>query len=84
MNNGTAELPAARSYGSDAPDAFAKLEKELLQAEVRLAKALATVTGAGVFVVVAVDASARGSTAELNCQADWAPSMKNLSNPADV
>ena len=46
MNNGTLEIPAARSRGSDAPDELTKLKKELLQAEVRLAKARATVTGA--------------------------------------
>lgn len=48
MNNGTEELPTARSRGSDAPDELTKLKKELLQAEVRLAKARATVTGAEV------------------------------------
>ncbi len=52
MNNGTAEIPAARSRGSDAPDELTKLKKELLQAEVRLAKARATVTGAEIDIKV--------------------------------
>ncbi len=52
MNNGTAELPAARSRGSDAPDELTTLKKELLQAEVRLAKARATVTGAEIDIKV--------------------------------
>ncbi len=52
MNNGTVELPAARSRGSDAPNELTKLKKELLQAEVRLAKARATATGAEVDVKV--------------------------------
>lgn len=46
MNNGTVELPVSRPRTSDAPDELTKLKKELLQAEVRLAKARATVTGA--------------------------------------
>lgn len=46
MNNGTVEIPATRSRGSDTPDDLTKLKKELLQAEVRLAKARATLTGA--------------------------------------
>lgn len=45
MNNGTLETPT-RPRGSDSPDELTKLKKELLQAEVRLAKARATVTGA--------------------------------------
>ncbi len=52
MNNGTLEISAARSRGSDAPDELTKLKKELLQAEVRLAKARATVTGAEVDIKV--------------------------------
>jgi hypothetical protein len=52
MNNGTVELPAARSRGSDAPDELTKLKKELLQAEVRLAKARATVTVAEIDIKV--------------------------------
>lgn len=52
MNNGTLEIPASRSHGSDAPDELTKLKKELLQAEVRLAKARATVTGAEVDIKV--------------------------------
>lgn len=46
MNNGTLETPASRPRGSDASDELTKLKKELLQAEVRLAKARATVAGA--------------------------------------
>ena len=46
MKNGTLEIPATRSHGSDAPNELTKLKKELLQAEVRLAKARATATGA--------------------------------------
>lgn len=52
MNNGTVEIPSARSRGSDTPDELTKLKKELLQAEVRLAKARATVTGAEVDIKV--------------------------------
>jgi hypothetical protein len=52
MNNGTLELPASRPRGSEAPDELTKLKKELLQAEVRLAKARATVTGAEVDIKV--------------------------------
>jgi hypothetical protein len=52
MNNGTLEIPATRSRGSDTPDELTKLKKELLQAEVRLAKARATVTVAEVDVKV--------------------------------
>lgn len=46
MNNGTTELPVSRPRGADTPDELSKLKKELLQAEVRLAKARATVSGA--------------------------------------
>ena len=49
MNNGTVEIPALRSRGSDE---LTKLKKELLHAEVRLAKARATVTGAEVDIKV--------------------------------
>lgn len=52
MNNGTVELPHTRSHGSDAPDELTRLKKELLQAEVRLARARATVTGAEVDIKV--------------------------------
>jgi hypothetical protein len=52
MNNGTLENPAARSRGAEATDELTKLKKDLLQAEVRLAKARATVTGAEVDVKV--------------------------------
>lgn len=52
MNNGTTESPAARPRGSDAPDELTRLKKELLQVEVRLAKARATVAGAKVDIKV--------------------------------
>lgn len=52
MNNGTLENPAARTHGRDTPDELTKLKKELLQAEVRLAKARATVTGAEIDIRV--------------------------------
>jgi hypothetical protein len=52
MNNSTTEIPGARSRGSDAPDELTRLKKELLQAEVRLAKARATVTGAEIDIKV--------------------------------
>jgi len=52
MNNGTLESPTTRSHGSDAPDELTKLKKELLQAEVRLAKARACVTGAEIDIKV--------------------------------
>ena len=52
MNNGTLELPATPSRGADTPDELSKLKKELLQAEVRLAKARATVTGAEIDIKV--------------------------------
>ena len=53
MNNGTAELPASRvPRPGDEIDELTKLKKELLQAEVRLAKARATVTGAEVDIKV--------------------------------
>lgn len=52
MNNGTLENPAARTSSSEAPDELTKLKKELMQAEVRLAKARATVTGAEVDIKV--------------------------------
>lgn len=46
MNSATLESPATRSPAGPAPDELTKLKKELMQAEVRLAKARATVTGA--------------------------------------
>lgn len=52
MNNGTLEIPPTRSRGSETPDELTKLKKELLQAEVRLAKARATVTGAEIDIKV--------------------------------
>ncbi|HEY0947140.1 MAG TPA: hypothetical protein VGD81_17795 [Opitutaceae bacterium] len=53
MNNGTAEIPTSRlPRADDVPDELAKLKKELLAAEVRLAKARATVTGAEVDIRV--------------------------------
>jgi hypothetical protein len=53
MNNGTAETPTSRlPRPGDAPDELTQLKKELLQAEVRLAKARATVTGAEIDIKV--------------------------------
>jgi hypothetical protein len=52
MNNGTIETPITRSRLSAASDELVKLKKELLQAEVRLAKARATVTGAEIDIKV--------------------------------
>lgn len=53
MNNGTAEIPTSRLPQAGAtPDELTKLKKELLSAEVRLAKARATVTGAEVDIRV--------------------------------
>ena len=53
MHNGSAELPTSRLPRADeAPDELAKLKKELLSAEVRLAKARATVTCAEVDIRV--------------------------------
>lgn len=53
MNKGTAEIPTSRiPRADDSPDELAKLKKELLAAEVRLAKARATVTGAEVDIRV--------------------------------
>lgn len=53
MNNGTTEIPTNRlPRVSDPADELTKLKKELLQAEVRLAKARATVTGAEVDIKV--------------------------------
>jgi hypothetical protein len=52
MNNGTLENTAPRTRPSDTPDELTKLKRELLQAEVRLAKARATVTGAEIDIRV--------------------------------
>ena len=53
MNNGTTELPASRvPPPGDATDELTRLKKELLQAEVRLAKARATVSGAEIDIKV--------------------------------
>jgi len=53
MNNGIEEAPTSRiPRAGDAPDELTKLKKELLSAEVRLAKARATVTGAEVDIRV--------------------------------
>ena len=53
MNNGTTEIPPNRMPRvNDPSDELTKLKKELLQAEVRLAKARATVTGAEVDIRV--------------------------------
>lgn len=48
MNNAIAESPAQRPRGSGSSDEITQLKKELLQAEVRLARARATVAGAEV------------------------------------
>jgi hypothetical protein len=51
MNSATAEAPPhSRPTGS--PDELPKLKKDLMQAEVRLAKARATVTGAEIDIKV--------------------------------
>lgn len=52
MNNGTLDFSAPRPRGSDTPDEITQLKKDLLQAEVRLAKARAVVTGAEVDIKV--------------------------------
>jgi hypothetical protein len=53
MNNGTTETPTNRlPRANDPSDELTRLKKELLQAEVRLAKARATVTGADVDIKV--------------------------------
>lgn len=53
MNNGTVELPAARSPRSgSSSDELTQLKKDLMQAEIRLAKARATVAGAEVDIKV--------------------------------
>lgn len=53
MNNGTTEIPTNRlPRVNDPSDELTKLKKELLQAEVRLAKARATIAGAEVDVKV--------------------------------
>ena len=53
MNNGVTEIPTNRlPRVNDPSDELTKLKKELLQAEVRLAKARATIAGAEVDVKV--------------------------------
>jgi hypothetical protein len=53
MNNSTVELPTARAArNGDSSDEIAQLKKNLMQAEIRLAKARATITGAEVDVKV--------------------------------
>jgi len=53
MNNGTAELPPVRATrGGESSDEITQLKKDLMQAEIRLAKARATITGAEVDVKV--------------------------------
>lgn len=53
MNNSTVELPPARAArNGDSSDEIAQLKKDLMQAEIRLAKARATITGAEVDVKV--------------------------------
>ena len=48
MNNTIAEIPTPRLRGGGPSDEITQLKKELLQAEVRLARARATVAGAEV------------------------------------
>ena len=53
MNNSTVELPPTRpSRSGDASDELTQLKKDLMQAEIRLAKARATATGAEVDIKV--------------------------------
>lgn len=52
MNSATIESPAARSPATNSGDELTKLKKDLMQAEVRLAKARATVTGAEIDIRV--------------------------------
>ncbi len=52
MNSATAENPSARSPAGSAADELTQLKKDLMQAEVRLAKARATVTGAEIDIRV--------------------------------
>ncbi len=52
MNSATVESPAARSSAGPATDELTQLKKDLMQAEVRLAKARATVTGAEIDIRV--------------------------------
>jgi hypothetical protein len=48
MNNGTSEAPATTRTPRTTTDELDTLKRELMKAEVRLAKARATVTGAEV------------------------------------
>ena len=48
MNNGTSETPAAARNPRTTTDELDTLKRELMKAEVRLAKARATATGAEV------------------------------------
>ena len=53
MNNSTVELPPSRpARGADSSDELEQLKKDLMQAEIRLAKARATIAGAEVDVKV--------------------------------
>jgi hypothetical protein len=53
MNNNSVELPPARAPRSgSSSDELTQLKKDLMQAEIRLAKARATVTGAEVDIKV--------------------------------
>lgn len=53
MNNNTVELPPTRAARNGvSPDELTQLKKDLMHAEIRLAKARATVTGAEVDIKV--------------------------------
>lgn len=53
MNNSTVELPPTRAARNGvSSDELTQLKKDLMQAEIRLAKARATVTGAEVDIRV--------------------------------
>lgn len=52
MNNNTVELPLARHRPGDTSDELKQVKKDLLQAEVRLAKARATISTAEVDIKV--------------------------------
>ncbi|MFZ5495586.1 MAG: hypothetical protein ACOZE5_09675 [Verrucomicrobiota bacterium] len=53
MNNSTVELPPTRaSRGGNPSDELTQLKKDLMQVEIRLAKARATIAGAEVDVKV--------------------------------
>lgn len=52
MNNSTVELPPTRASRGGSSDELIQLKKDLMQAEIRLAKARATITGAEVDIKV--------------------------------